>query len=116
MTGKPRTARRLGTAFGQSLYVVEVEEPAPTFTQGDGRDRARNLISALLIGPRRVLLGYVLGTRGSWHAYTAHDWNEQSASSRRAPVAQWSPQLTVEAAADAVVTMAEQQRRARRAA
>lgn len=56
-----------------------------------------------------MTVGYVLGERGDWRAYTAADWRREcrgrSRRSRRAPLSQWSPQATVGAAAEAVRLM-----------
>jgi hypothetical protein len=67
MVGDVRTRRLRYTAKGgQSIYVVEQLEGAPTFSKGDGKDEGRNLLAAALIGPMWRSLGYVQGTKGTW--------------------------------------------------
>lgn len=109
-----RTRRLPGRMFGFSLYAVEAKRPAPTFHKGDGKDGGRNLLGALLIGSSWDTIGWVLGHRGAWHAYTDADWRAQTRvrGYRSAPVSQWSVQATVADAAEAVRLMDEQRRAA----
>jgi hypothetical protein len=91
--------RRIGAQDGRSLYVVERLRPAPTFNRGDGYDGGRNLLGALLIGPCWDTVGYVVGTRGAWHAYTARDWYRHG-SRRGLPLCQFGERATVAQAAN----------------
>lgn len=105
MTTTTKT-RRIGTHGHRSLYVVERLRPAPTFHKGDGYDGGRNLLGALLIGPTWDTVGYVVGGRGMWHAYTVGEWHRHGDRSGL-PVCQFAPRDTVAQAADALLFAGE---------
>ena len=95
-------SRRISTLDnGLSLYVVETLNPPPTFTQGDGYDGARNLLGAVLIGPVYRTVGYVVGARGAWSAYTSQQWHDHGARPGL-PLCQLAPCATVADAVEAL--------------
>jgi hypothetical protein len=97
--------RRLGTVQGGraklSLYAVERLDPPPTFHKGDGKDDGRNLLGALLIGPTWRTVGYVVGRRGAWSAFTCEQWRQ--ARGRKLPMSQLAPRATVDDAAESLL-------------
>lgn len=98
--------RRIGEVRGRSLYVVERLEGPPTFSVGDSKDDGRNLIAAVLIGSYYRMVGYVVGERGRWDAYTEREWLAWARDRRRRLPTHRASRLTVAAAASVLVETA----------
>jgi hypothetical protein len=63
------------SGFKGSVYRVEVREAPPRFSRGDERDDGRNILSAVLIGMSWTTVGYVVGHKGDWFAYSKDPFN-----------------------------------------